>query len=412
MTTKLSIHSCATIFAAFSAGACFTGSALAAANTASIDNITAATNHATIQDAINNASAGDVIEIGAGIVCESGIMGDRSLTIRGQGMNATTIDAESNAGVLSWTGDLLTLEDLTLTNGANAAFGGGLNVNANVDTVDISGVRFLNNSGDAGGGLFCNGGQDPLRTTRIDGCEFIGNTATGAGGFAGLGGGILFAFQNDTALVTNTLFQENMGGVQASGIQVFAQFMTSLTLTNCTFVENPLSANGNNQLIFVQSGSGVDTDLQINNCVFDDNGSNVIRDNNTQGSIRNSVLGPATTITGIIDAGGNTTTAPTFENAAGDDFRLAAGSSGIDIGDFDLYTAVGGGIFDLAGADRTQNDAGTADSGSGVFTHLDAGAYEFGGCTSSACAADINGDGVIDTADLGILIGVFGSNCP
>ncbi|MCB9848919.1 MAG: hypothetical protein H6814_10945 [Phycisphaeraceae bacterium] len=390
------------------------GPAAQAVNTATIDNITQGTNHATIQDANDNANPGDIIEIGAGVICESGILIDRALTIRGQGMDATTIDGQSLAGVMSWSGDTLTLQDLTIANGANSGFGGGLNIVAEVDAVAITGVRFLDNAGDSGGGIFCNGGLDPNRATMIEHCEFIGNAATGGGGLSGIGGGIMFGFQHVNATVINSLFRANTSGIRSAAVQASGQtgLLCKVSLINCTFVEHPLNGNGGDLLIFNQSNSGTDTDFQISNCVFDNNAAFRVRDNNSEGAYRNCVLGAGTVVAGFANDGGNTAVSPTFEDAPGGDYRLAAGSSGIDMGDSAVYLSAGGSLFDLADADRTMDDAGTPNTGVGVFPHLDAGAYEFQGFTPSDCDADINSDGVIDTADLGILLGVFGSNCP
>jgi hypothetical protein len=115
---------------------------------------------------------------------------------------------------------------------------------------------------------------------------------------------------------------------------------------------------------------------------------------------------------GYTDAGNNTPVAPIFVNAAGSDYRLDAGSSGIDMGDLNVYFSCGGGIEDLNGDVRIINDPATPDTGS-VGSSLDAGAYEHQTLNVDVvCTGDLNGDGVIDTADLGILLGVFGTNCP
>ncbi len=50
-----------------------------------------------------------------------------------------------------------------------------------------------------------------------------------------------------------------------------------------------------------------------------------------------------------------------------------------------------------------------------LITNLGGSAYSDTavlGVSPSACTTDINGGGVIDAADLGILLGVFGASCP
>ena len=120
----------------------------------------------------------------------------------------------------------------------------------------------------------------------------------------------------------------------------------------------------------------------------------------------------------------------------GGDFRLSPGSPSIDAAD-NTFLPVNV-TTDLAGNPRFLDDPGTADTGVGSAPIADMGAYEFmpaapdcpgdingdgvidtadlglliGGFGTGDAAADLNSDGIVDTADLGILIGVFGSVCP
>ncbi len=120
---------------------------------------------------------------------------------------------------------------------------------------------------------------------------------------------------------------------------------------------------------------------------------------------------------GDTDANGANGYEPRFVNAAGpdgipgnidDNYRLAPGSCLIDSGDNGLVPF--GAEFDFLGNPRFLDDAGTPDSGLGDAPIVDRGAYEFQGQTS--CAADLNGDGEINLADLNIVLANFGQPAP
>jgi hypothetical protein len=96
---------------------------------------------------------------------------------------------------------------------------------------------------------------------------------------------------------------------------------------------------------------------------------------------------------------GNIDADPLFVDPIGDDFALGEGSPCIDAAD---NTAVPDGVLtDLAGNDRFVDDPGTADTGvsggAGGNAIVDMGAFEMQG---ASCAADFNGDGVVDTRDV------------
>ena len=81
---------------------------------------------------------------------------------------------------------------------------------------------------------------------------------------------------------------------------------------------------------------------------------------------------------------------PTFVDTANGDFRLAAGSLGIDAG----YRNQLVGATDLNGDPRAHDDLGTANTGGGSPSYMDLGAYEFQGFS------DDDGDGVGNADDV------------
>ena len=108
---------------------------------------------------------------------------------------------------------------------------------------------------------------------------------------------------------------------------------------------------------------------------------------------------------------GNINADPLFRNPLTADYHLAPRSPCIDAAD---NTAVPAGFTtDLDGRPRFVDDPATPDTGNGDPPIVDMGAYEF----QAGCPADLNNDGVINLADLGILLADFGctagpGNCP
>ena len=110
--------------------------------------------------------------------------------------------------------------------------------------------------------------------------------------------------------------------------------------------------------------------------------------------------------------GNNIDGSATFEDAGNDDYRLAHGSLGIDAADYNGFANAGGGTLDLdlGGSDRVFDDLCTTDTGSGTFTYLDIGAFEYqivdsdndgvgdgcDLCTGDDASGDVDGDGVCD----------------
>lgn len=120
---------------------------------------------------------------------------------------------------------------------------------------------------------------------------------------------------------------------------------------------------------------------------------------------------------GSTDANGANGYEPRFVDAAGpdgnpgnidDDYRLAAGSCLIDSGDNGLVPS--GADADFLRNPRFLDDAGMTDTGLGDAPIVDRGAYEFQG--QSSCAADLNGDGQVDLADLNLVLANFGQSAP
>jgi len=377
----------------------------------------------SIQAAVDAAQNGDVIQLISGTINESGIVIDRPLTIQGLGMDATIVDGGQLDRVFSVVFNdannghpgfgigavPIVFEHLTIRNGLTTGNGGGISLSANTSAVLLDRVRFEGNQASSGGAFADS--ASPFVTGRVRefrDCEFLSNAATGAGGING-GGACYFGDLAINYRIVNSFFQGNTAMNTGAALSTGQSTLPQVLLANCTLVEHPLNGAGSDALI---AAGGTGPELDVFNCVFADNAADRIAlQPGGTGAVRYSVLGSGTTLQGVSSAG-NTTVDPTFVDAANGDYRLAAGSSGIDMGDTMAYLAAGGGAGDLNGAVRVLNDPLVTDTGP-AGSCIDAGAYEHQTPdTDSSCPGDINGDGVIDTADLGILIGAFGTSCP
>lgn len=342
-----------------------------------ITNVTQATSHSTLQDALDSAVSGDAIEIAAGTLFEDGIVFPAGLevTVTGAGKDITFIDGGTdgsdgeailtiNNGQTSAT----VISDLTLLNGADdiGPSEGSLKVNGTSPT--FRDVAFRDATGIAGAVA---GLRIQSSTSSFERCEFTG-ISLGRDAVHVSAGAPLFL---------QCLFADN-----ATTYALTLRSSATTTLVNCTI-------DGSNNAIDANSASAVVTNSvavgglnEIGNSTFD-----------------RCLYAGAT--------GNNIDGAPTYVDALGGDYRLAAGSLGIDAADSDAYEAAGGGLADLAGAGRASDDGDTADTGSGLVTFLDMGAYEFQGSSAAPCPADIDGSGTTNVTDLLLLLAGWGV-CP
>ncbi|HEX9005557.1 MAG TPA: putative Ig domain-containing protein, partial [Blastocatellia bacterium] len=131
-----------------------------------------------------------------------------NLTIQGPGANLLTVTRNAAAAftIFIVTGDTVTINDLTVSNGdASGTFGGG-------------------------GGIY---GSETLIINR---CHITGNTADQGGGLMNEGGDV---FINDSTISNNTAGSEG-GGIYNTGNEGGA----AITLTNCTLSGNSVTGSG------------------------------------------------------------------------------------------------------------------------------------------------------------------------
>lgn len=325
-----------------------------------IRNETQVTYHQTIAEAIAASSSGDVIRLGACVFEERELEIDGwDITLRGASDGQTIFDGTGVAGrILDLkNSDGSKIIDITFRNGLAVGITGGaaLAVRSN-SSVEVQRCRFENNdAGSANIGAVHLGGNS---VTVFERCIFEGNVSSGNASAVGING-------DDTeAFFANSLFSGNVGDANS-----VIRTRCNAYFVNCTFAENQ-----NAQLVERYSGGIVTYD----NCVHD------VTSLPDDESFADHCLFPGATSMDNIDG------EPTFVDTANGDFRLAAGSLGIDAG----YRNQLVGATDLNGDPRAHDDLGTANTGGGSPSYMDLGAYEFQGFS------DDDGDGVGNADDV------------
>jgi predicted outer membrane repeat protein len=274
---------------------------------------------------------------------------------------------------------------------------------------------FANDSPGNGGGLrIINGAQVDVQS-----CRFIDNHA--------LSGGAIACGVAGTANLINCIFTGNTATATAGGALLVSPG-GSMNLNNCTITGNlAATIGGGVQLI----GSGGNAVLTADSSIVFGNSAGAIDKFPEQiGIFSGSIFAVHCCIQcfdGSFPGSTIVTQAPKFVNAAGpdgnfgtldDDVRLLPFSPCIDMGsilnvtdprDLDDDGDVAETLpFDAAMEPRQHDDP---NAGLGL---LDIGAHEFQVTSSGPepVFADLNGDGVVDGADLGLLLASFDTNDP
>lgn len=382
--------------------------------------------YATIQQAIDNAADGDTVLVGPGTYYEQIVFGTHQISVESSdGRDVTTIDATflgpvvtfssastrqtklkgftitrgkgSYGGIKIYQGSP-TIEGNTVTN--NLGEGAGNGVSAEFSSALIIDNYITNNANDTeynggggGGGIYVGGSQcaDASCGVEIRGNVIDGNSVdrfTSGGGIDVNSGGYVKIFDN--------IIRNNTAPTEGGGISMVNS--TQAQIEDNLFVDNQAPSGAN---VYWLTPAGDRGAFLINNTIV---GGDVYADGfDTSSRIINNVIsfpggtaiycGNFTTTTPIVmnnDAytnggtsygglcagfdgtGGNISDQPIFRGA--NDYRLAAGSPGIDAGANPFATET----TDILGNPRIVDG-----NGDGVAT-IDMGAYEFD---------DIFGDG-------------------
>lgn len=241
---------------------------------------------ATIQDAIDFVSDGQVIEVAPGTYNEAINFGGKSITVRSSdGAGATTIDATGKnqpaVRVPSGSNSSTRLEGFTITGGVHTtglAWGGGLSADGGDITVED--CVFTGNTAESGCGAAAIGGAEVTftncvfddndtalsfssgggvyvndATATFDGCTFMNNDVASSGGAMNVN-------SNANVTATDCAFAGNTAGNAGGGVVVISS-TAQANFTNCTF-------DGNTA---VQAGGAMvnGANASFANCTFTDN---------------------------------------------------------------------------------------------------------------------------------------------
>lgn len=438
----------------------------------------------TITAAIANAASGDEIVIQPGLYAENLLITGKDLALRNAGGGAVTVFGQNLNKCLRVTGagtDVV-LEGLTFSNGFSTSAGGGVAIEIGT-TAQISDCVIENSiTANSGGGLYMSGGGTVTNTiirgnsanitgggihiagtlsksfigcviednaasdgggfgyaaggdiATISGCSFVGNTAsrwggaiallgTGAAGImetrdcvfsmnhADAAGGAVWVSDQDVIQVLNCVFEFNTAadfGGAVRNEQIFEAI-------NCTFVNNDVLAAGVSDT-FESLRADANTNL-LNTIVV--NASDASHAG--AGQLRPFFSLVPEAPSGMTDANGNFSADPMFVDAAGGDYRLAAGSPAIDAGDSrGVFGGVSFGYInvldiqtDINGEVRNLDDPDTENTGVSVWELcIDLGAYEYQPEDTPVCEADLNNDGLLNFFDVSQFLAAFTAGCP
>lgn len=278
---------------------------------------------------------------------------------------------------------------------SDAVYGGGIYVTQGVDLSVVGSTFRWNDAEQQGGSIYA-----APDTFDMASCSIYENTADIAAGIFLAGSSLGPA----GASMTNCVMYENLAFDVAGALYVTAE--TELAVTHCTLSSNFSTNHGS--AMFVNSNDV----LVANSIVWGNDGIQVA--GSGEPDFRYSII-PA------FQSGLNTFTAnPLFVDAAAGDYRLQAGSPAIESGSNVLIPMDGldldadGTLLELLPRDRqgaprvqlTDLPRGGCDG----IAVVDLGAYERSGVVppSLPSIGDIDGDGFINGADLGLLLAAWG----
>lgn len=326
-------------------------------------------------------------ELKDGVAIYGGFVGVEDSLLQRNPANTSTLSGEINSGSTNdnsfhvvravEVGPTAVLDGFLITSGQavggawwDQAYGGGLYVDASLGTAPtIRGVIFSNNAAtSSGGAVYIAGGQ-----IRLERCFFFGNRISGS---SGVGGAIGVGTVVSTHLtLANCVFAQNFTLSAIGGGAIHADSGDVLEVYSSTFYNNSASSGS----VFAGGASA-----NFRNCVFAGSGG-------SGAYFAAPVSVQSSIVPGGMTGTGNVSTGATFVNAPAANFRLAPGSTGIDVGS-NAAIPPGGLPKDYDVNPRVLNFV------------IDMGAFEFIALT---CAGDLNKDGVVDDSDFVVFAAAY-----
>lgn len=305
----------------------------------------------SIQNAIDLAQDGDVIEVASGVYNERIDFGGRQVILRSvSGPENTVINGESS-GTTVQIGGNAEISGFTIT-GGRASFGAGMSVSG-IGTRIVGNIFSGNAQGDGGFGAAIGGnGASPFISRNI----FTNNSSDSQF----LSGAVSFV-NSSSPVIENNVFFNNQG----RGLNLTLPTGNSPIVTNNTFWGNSsairIDGRVNTSAITLQNNIlgnnaiALEVDF-FSSGSFADWSNNLLFDNNVNYDGIDDMTG----------ANGNLDADPLFRNAGEGDFQLLVGSPAIDAG-----TSLAAPSIDFDGLNRPFDGDGNG------FTHIDIGAFEF-----------------------------------
>ncbi len=347
--------------------------------------------YTNIQTAIDAAVAGDIVEVLPGLYSPSApLLVSKAITLRGgvdaMGDPTTLIDGSSAHRVISCSGSQggeARFENLLIQNGAaGSGTGGGLRIGGASPT--LINCHFVGNTAYMGGGVYSESGSPVL-----EGCEFRENHAgKRGGGMCNL---------DATAQLTGCAFIDNSADQDGAGL--YNYFESDARIEGCTFTGNIAGAWGGAVL-------NEDSGPAFIDCNFTQNTAS------EGGGIRNHYPGSngSSSFTGCLIEGNQATSrgGGVYDSSCSPDYISCTLTA-------NLAGRIGGGMYTQYGAPAlldTQvcgNAPGQIDG-----TWVDVGGNTVQEVCPTSCIADLNGDGLVGGADLGLFLtdwGPCGSGC-
>lgn len=271
----------------------------------------------------------------------------------------------------------------TCTTSSIALYPTGGAITSLADNVRFNGCRFLHNSAPLGaGGAIWSAGDGVVFSS----CEFLGNT-TKVGGAAAIFLGANVEFVNCTIA----------GNAAGDGGGLSLTYSTTADVTNCILWANTATAASPYKAAIHKDDTSEATITWtcIQSMWVPEPDEDPLDPANFPGCTDADPL--------FVDANGPDNQYGTID----DDCRLSSGSLLIDAAKNAAVPAWT--TTDIGGLPRFMDDPATADTGVGTAPLVDFGAREFG---VPVAFGDINGDGVVDGADLGLLLGAWDTGDP